>query len=179
MQTSSDPSPFHAGEQQVQSRLGVRESIEPWARKVVRPCLSEEHRSFYASLPFLVVAARDAAERPWVTILAGEPGFASAPDPGALAIRARPVPGDALEHGLAPGSDVGLLGIELATRRRNRVNGRIENDGSGALVCAVDQTFGNCPQYIREREWHRVEGEAPGMPKTGRRLTPSQREWIG
>jgi hypothetical protein len=26
-------SPFHVGEQRVQERLGVREAIEPWARK--------------------------------------------------------------------------------------------------------------------------------------------------
>ena len=87
MPISAESSPFHAGEQEVQNRLGVRESIEPWARKVVRPYLPEGHQSFYASLPFLVVAARDGADRPWVTILAGAPGFANAPDPSALAIR--------------------------------------------------------------------------------------------
>jgi len=173
MQTSSDSSPFHAGEQEVQRRLGVRESIEPWARKVVRSSLPEEHRSFYASLPFLVAAARDEADRPWVTILTGEPGFASASDPGALAIRAQPVPGDALAGSLVRGADVGILGIELATRRRNRVNGRVEESGEQGFALAVDQGFGNCPQYIRERAWRIVEPTASPVRHSHERLTPA------
>lgn len=171
------PSPFHAGERKVQERLGVRD-IEAFARKVVRPYLPEEHRAFHTALPFLVAAARDEQERPWATLLAGEEGFVTSPDPDSLVIAARPTAGDALEGALRPGADLGLLGIELATRRRNRVNGRIAGDGSGALICAVDQTFGNCPQYIRERAWRRVVGETPGEPARGFRLSPAQRAWI-
>jgi ferredoxin-NADP reductase/predicted pyridoxine 5'-phosphate oxidase superfamily flavin-nucleotide-binding protein len=172
-----DASPFHAGEQQVQDRLGVRD-IEDWARKVVRPTLPEQHRAFYTALPFLVAAARDGEGRPWPTLLVGEEGFVSSPDAGSLSIAARPVPGDALQGSLAAGADLGILGIELATRRRNRVNGRVAEDGAGALVFAVDQSFGNCPQYIREREWHRVQGVPAGTPLRGMRLTPSQRAWV-
>ena len=168
-------SPFHSGERQVQARLGVRD-IEDWARKVVRDHLPEEHRAFHTALPFLVVAARDVAERPWVTVLTGPDGFVSSPDPSTLVIAGKPPPGDALESALVAGSDIG---IELATRRRNRVNGRIaESSGSRAIVCAVDQSFGNCPQYIRERAWRRVDGEAAGAPLLGSRLTASQRAWI-
>ncbi len=76
------------------------------------------------------------------------------------------------------GADLGILGIELATRRRNRVNGHIVGNEAGVLEFAVDQAFGNCPQYIRERQWRRVEGGQAGMPVRSTRLTPSQREWI-
>lgn len=170
-------SPFHAGEQNVQERLGVRE-IESWARKVVRRYLPEEHRAFHTALPFLVVAARDRKGRPWATLLTGPDGFVTSPDPESLAIDARPVPGDALSESLMAGADVGILGIELATRRRNRVNGRIADSCSDAIVCAVDQTFGNCPQYIRERQWRRVEGETAGVPRRSARLSAAQRAWI-
>ena len=118
-------SPFHEGEQRVQTCLGVRDQIEPWARQVVRPFLPEEHRRFHTSLPFLVAAARDRKARPWVTLLTGAPDFVRSPDPQRLSIDARPLPGDALENALIPGVDLGLLGIELETRQRNRVNGRI------------------------------------------------------
>ena len=77
---ATELSPFHAGEQQVQERLGVRDEIEPWARKVVRGHLPDEHRRFYARLPFVVAAARDARGRPWATLLVGEPGFVRSPD---------------------------------------------------------------------------------------------------
>jgi hypothetical protein len=150
-------SPFHAGEQAVQSRLGVRAQIEPWARKVVRSVLPAEHRRFYAALPFLVAAARDEVGRPWATLLVGRgSGFAHSPDPHRLEVAAGPGRGDALAGALRPGADLGLLGIELATRRRNRVNGRVERAGDSGFVLGVEQSFGNCPQYIHERDWTRV-----------------------
>ena len=46
---AAESSPFHAGEQQVQERLGVRDEIEPWARTVVRGYLPDEHRTRTAS----------------------------------------------------------------------------------------------------------------------------------
>jgi len=173
-----DPSPFHAGERQVQARLGVSD-IEDWARKVVRPYLPEEHRAFHTALPYLIVAARDGDERPWVTLLTGDEGFVTSPDPNSLVMAAKPVAGDALAAAFVPGADIGILGIELATRRRNRLNGRIIDDGGvGAIVCGVEQTFGNCPQYIRERAWRRIDGNTPGRPIKGTRLTDSQIAWI-
>ncbi len=170
-------SPFHAAERAVQARLGVGD-IEDWARKVVRPSLPAEHRTFYAGLPFLVVAARDPAGRPWSTLLAGPCGFASSPTPRSLVVGARPTPGDALDGALLPGADIGILGIELATRRRNRVNGRLDAGADGALHLAVAQSFGNCPQHVRERAWRWVDDEPPGRAISGARLTPAQRSWI-
>jgi len=172
-------SPFHEGEQRVQERLGVREAIEPWARQVVRPLLPEEHRAFHGALPFLVAAARDDLGRPWVTLLAGDAGFVASPDPGHLTIAARPVPGDALEGALAAGADVGLLGIELATRRRNRVNGTLEQAGDAGLVFRVGQSFGNCPQYIHAREWRRVAVPEPRpAARRASALDAAQQAWI-
>jgi len=170
-------SPFHAGEHRVQERLGVR-AIEEWARKVVRPYLPEQHREFYASLPFLVAAGRDEQGRPWATLLTGQPGFASSPDPESLAIAAEPGPGDALADAFAEGADIGFLGIELATRRRNRINGRVAGRRPGSIACAVGQTFGNCPQYIHERAWRWIDREPAGTATRGRTLTAAQRAWI-
>jgi ferredoxin-NADP reductase/predicted pyridoxine 5'-phosphate oxidase superfamily flavin-nucleotide-binding protein len=172
----ANDSPFHLGEQQVQSRLGVSD-IEGWARKVVRRFMPDEQREFHTSLPFLVAAARDEQERPWVTLLVGDEGFVVSPDPKSLRIDTKLVAGDALEGALTPGGDLGLLGIELATRRRNRVNGRIGEDRD-VLLFQVEQAFGNCPQYIHERDWRRVEGEAAGAPTRSNGLTSEQRELI-
>ena len=174
---SETPSPFHHGEQQVQARFGVCD-IEAWARKVVRDYLPEQHREFHTSLPFLVVAARDTNGRPWVTLVDGVENFVTSPDAQHLVIDSMPAKGDALENAFGIGADVGILGIELATRQRNRVNGRIVGNGSGAITIRVDQSFGNCPQYIREREWRRVDHMPSGKASSGSNLTPLQRERI-
>lgn len=170
-------SPFHVGEQQVQSRLGVRD-IEAWARKVVRNHLPDQHRQFHTSLPFLIVTARDHKGRPWATLLHGVDGFITSPDAKHLEIAARPTPGDALEDAFAIGADIGILGIELVTRRRNRLNGRIAGSSGQSIRIAVDQSFGNCPQYIRERQWRRCDQNRSGEPVVSAQLSPAQRRWI-
>ncbi|MGI9354553.1 MAG: pyridoxamine 5'-phosphate oxidase family protein, partial [Rhizobiaceae bacterium] len=175
--TREEASPFHQGERSVQERLGVGD-IEGWARKVVRDHLPEQHRAFHTAQPFLVVAARDRQGRPWVTLLDGPDGFVTSPDPRHLVIDAKPTAGDALADAFAPGSDVGILGIELATRRRNRVNGRIAANSSSRMTFRVDQSFGNCPQYIREREWRRVDNRSSAQAQSGCSLTLSRRARI-
>ena len=176
---ASSSTPFHEGEQRIQTKLGVRDEIEPWARKVVRPYLPEEHRAFYSKLPFLVLAARDSEGRPFATLLADEPGFASSPDPRTLQIAALPSPGDALSDALQCGEDIGLLGIELDTRRRNRVNGRVAKRDSRVVALSVEQSFGNCPQYITERRWKRAPlSEQSASAVRSSSLSDQQRQLI-
>ena len=174
-----DSSPFHTGEQAVQSRVGVREAIEPWARQVVRPYLPEQHREFYSCLPFVVAAARDQSGQPWATLLAGPPGFIQSPDAGHLQFASQALPGDALELSLTAGAEIGLLGIDLETRRRNRVNGRLGEGSTKGLEFQVGQAFGNCPQYITERAWRSVE-VSPGDTSVThhRRLDARAQKWI-
>jgi ferredoxin-NADP reductase/predicted pyridoxine 5'-phosphate oxidase superfamily flavin-nucleotide-binding protein len=179
-QDRTSSSPFHEGERMVQARLGVG-AIEEWARQVIRPYLPEQHRAFHTAQPFLIAAARDGDGRPWATVLSGPEGFITSPDPRALTINARPPAGDPLEVTIGPGADIGLLGIELASRRRNRVNGTIrgsQGDGSGVMIFDVGQSFGNCPQYITPRRWRRIDDHHPGKPGTSSLLTAAQREWI-
>lgn len=175
-----EASPFHAGERAVQEQLGVRESIEAFARRVVRPYLPDEHRAFYAGLPFLVVAARDAEERPWATLLAGRPGFASSPGPRTLEIDAGPGDGDALVAAFGVGADVGILGIEPHTRRRNRVNGQVLASGEDrGFALEVGQAFGNCPQFIYPRRWREAPRDAvPSVERFGATLPAEARSMI-
>ena len=60
---------------------------------------------------------------------------------------------DPLRAGMGLGKPVGLLGIELHTRRRNRMNGRIAAWDGKRFDVAVAQSFGNCPQYIQSRDF--------------------------
>jgi hypothetical protein len=85
-------------------------------------------------------------------MLFGAPGFIAAPEPSLLTVGAWPAPHDPIESGLRREAAVGCLGIELPTRRRNRVNGRLESCVPGrGFTLRVQQSFGNCPKYIQTR----------------------------
>jgi uncharacterized protein len=144
-------SPFHAGELAIQARLGVQEQMDKQGRRVIREFLPDQHRQFFAQLPYVIVGTVDAAGSPWASILVGNPGFLSTPDDRTLHIVAKPLFGDPLATTLANGIDIGLLGIELSTRRRNRLNGIVTETGSDSFEVQVRQCFGNCPQYIQVR----------------------------
>ena len=144
--------PFHAGGQTIQSLAGVRDRMERKGRAVIRDYMPEQHRSFFAALPFIVVGLADQNGHPWATTLSGPPGFMSSADEKLLTIKAWIDPSDPLHLSIGDGAPVGGLGIELSTRRRNRLNGRVENCIIGeAFSIRVQQSFGNCPKYIQAR----------------------------
>ncbi len=153
-----DPSdsPYHAGEIAVQRRAGVRRSAAHLAG-LIRPELPRHADAFLADQRFAIVGAADAAGRVWATMVAGEAGVLRAPDHRTLLVGAAPAGDDPLAGALADahrggeGWRVGLLAIDLATRRRLRVNGVAERDAHGALLVRVRQAYWICPKYIQRR----------------------------
>jgi predicted pyridoxine 5'-phosphate oxidase superfamily flavin-nucleotide-binding protein len=143
---------WHDGERALQERAGVADRMTELGGRVLRDHLIEQHRAFYPLLPMLFTGSLDAQGQPWASLLAGPPGFASAPTPHALRVAAQPLPGDVLAGHLAPGAPLALLGLQAHTRRRNRLNGRITALDDDGFELAVGQSFGNCPRYIHPRE---------------------------
>ncbi|WP_417700701.1 pyridoxamine 5'-phosphate oxidase family protein [Pseudophaeobacter sp.] len=166
-QTAEQPdpghSPFHAGEQALQRANGSRDRIEMFGRRAIRPYLPDQHRAFFAQLPFVAVAAVDSDGRPWASLFPGPPGFVHAPDAYHLDLALHGAAADPVRQALHPGAAIGLLGIEMHSRRRNRLNGRIKSLNAKQLRLRVDQSFGNCPKYIRHRQL------SPSRPTTDRR----------
>lgn len=161
-QVAVDESPFHAGERDIQQRLGVRERMESFGRRVIRPYLPQQHQDFYQQLPFLMLGFMDSAGNPWASLLGGAPGFIRSPDDTSLQVSARPLHGDPLAESLEEGRELGLLGIELDSRRRNRLSARVSRYSEGLLDVGVVQAFGNCPQYIQARELHWLDKHEAG-----------------
>jgi predicted pyridoxine 5'-phosphate oxidase superfamily flavin-nucleotide-binding protein len=166
------PSPWHEGERTLQARHGVADRMESVGRRVIRRFMPDQHREFFARLPFVVVGSVDGEERPWATVIEGAPGFAHSPDPQHLVLAATESAGDPAWNGITDGSAVGVLGIELATRRRNRLNGRVRNRRPTDFTIEVEQSFGNCPQYIQRREPRGASARPdPGSAIAAERLT--------
>ena len=161
---SANESPFHRGEKELQSRLGMRDKMEQLGRRVIRDHMPDQHREFFSQLALVFVGSADDSGRPWASVVTGKPGFVQAPDAHTLRLGTRPIYGDPLHKALVAGADLGALGIEFHTRRRNRVNGKIARVGDGEIEIAVTQSFGNCPKYIQARE---LTPETVGTSGTG------------
>ena len=144
--------PFHLDELAAQARAGFSPSGSG-----IRDFMPEQHRSFFAMLPYLFVATLDGEGWPMATLLEGESGFVESPDPASLRIRALPGADDPAVGTLRMGDEVGVLGIDFGTRRRNRANGIVASVDAEGFSIAVRQSFGNCPQYIQQREVSREQ----------------------
>lgn len=152
---------WHEGERAMQESIGVQAQLADLGPRVLRSFMPDQHRAFFAQLPFLVVGSVDEAGAPWASMVTGEPGFIHSPDPQQLVINAMPMPGDPLRASLHQGERLGLLGIELPTRRRNRMNGAIAGVTTHGFSVSVEQSFGNCPKYIQSRDYG---GHHPAQP---------------
>src|ERR1700733_1659005 len=144
-ETAMDESPFNPDELAVQGLAGGG----PRGGAGIRDFLPEQHRQFFAQLPYVFVGAVDSAGWPLATLLTGRPGFVQSPDPLTLHIAAQPDGSDPAADALVQDREIGMLGIDLSTRRRNRANGRIVSRDADGITVVVSQSFGHCPQYIQ------------------------------
>ncbi|MGO4835424.1 pyridoxamine 5'-phosphate oxidase family protein, partial [Rhizobiaceae sp. 2RAB30] len=148
-----DASPFHDDERAAQMLAGVGA-----AGGGIRSFMPDQHRSFFELLPYLFVATTDAQGWPLATMLTGAPGFVHSPDPATLRVDALPDETDPAAGTIAEGAELGILGLDLSTRRRNRANGRVADVDDHGFTVTIRQSFGNCPQYIQGRVVHSGAG---------------------
>jgi predicted pyridoxine 5'-phosphate oxidase superfamily flavin-nucleotide-binding protein len=146
----------------------MRERLEQIGPRAIRSYMPDEHRELFGRLPMLVVGSLDADRRPWASVLIERPGFIASPDERTLRVSAAPALGDPLRANLQVNAPIALLGIELATRRRNRANGTVTAVRDRGFDVHVQQSFGNCPQYIQARSPSFVAD-----PRSGEPLSPT------
>src|SRR5215813_13720687 len=123
-------SPYHDGEVRVQKLAGERDIALLTGRGVEDRIVARAF-SFLAQLRFLVLGHADAEDGCEATILFGAPGFLRAEEDGAVLSAAldpaRNRQADPVLAALAEGHRAGGLAIDLQTRRRLRINGRVRS----------------------------------------------------
>ncbi|KAF2091867.1 hypothetical protein K490DRAFT_32975 [Saccharata proteae CBS 121410] len=147
------------------------------------PMLTPQAASMLQRAPLLAIGTRDAEQRPWTTVWGGNPSFSRPLGGSLVGIRAEvdrshdPVV-QVLTKGRddgevtreeGPGRMVSGLPIDLMTRKRVKVYGRLvatalgkpdedKDDGKDSgqgdiqLVVNVEQSFGNCPKYLNKKQ---------------------------
>lgn len=170
---------YHTGELAVQTRVGRRDMADRIGRGI-HSSISPVAQDFLRAQRMAVVSTVDASGRVWASLLTGIPGFIHAVDEQTVQIAATPVFGDPLGDNLRAGADVGLLVIDLAKRRRMRVNGKAEVRPEGRISVRTSQVYANCPKYIQTREWEPYSSAVCLAPDVHRSttLTTAQQDWI-
>jgi predicted pyridoxine 5'-phosphate oxidase superfamily flavin-nucleotide-binding protein len=173
--------PFHEGELAVQERAGERDL----ARRIGTGILS---RIVEGALPFLerqrllaITAAGDDGLL-WTSVWCGEPGFVTSADGQRVSIRPALMsvpPDDPVLRHLAIGRDVGMLAIEITSRRRLRINGTVVMITRDEIRIVVRESVGNCPKYIQRRDPHTVATPSPASnSQSGQALDDERRELV-
>src|SRR5687768_9040499 len=112
------------------------------------------------ALPFLaeqrLLALGSIAEEgsAWASVWFGARGFVSSADGGLVVIDRTGLEAsgeDAVWRNLRAGVDVGLLAIELESRRRLRINGVVQEIDDARIEVGVREAYPNCPKYIQRR----------------------------
>lgn len=172
---------YHRGEIAVQQRAGERDQAILNGR-VISNVIPAPARPFVSLQAGVAIGWLDAAGDPWASLVVGEPGFASCDEQGThVTIRTSGLETDfgPFRAGVRTTDAIGMLVIDLATRRRLRVNGVVERSAADELRVAVEQAYPNCPKYIQKRE--RVEAAGAAPPATllrGSGAPPDLHTWL-
>ncbi|KAK8158085.1 hypothetical protein BKA80DRAFT_207067 [Phyllosticta citrichinensis] len=193
---------FSEGEKQIQRFMNpsLREMDNPTA-----PTLTHQAAFALNNFPLIALGALDSQNRPWTTLLGGSPPLAQALGDSLVGVQAQinaesdPVI-ETLFDGKqrqgngqvarddAPGKMIGGLPINLDTRKRVKVFGRLvarkltqdtedERVGNIQLFFNVEQSLGNCPKYLNAKQIVPAT-PSPHVVSTGSMLSPEARELI-
>jgi hypothetical protein len=141
---------FHEGELATQRRAGVEADAKRLEKMLDSAHLSGGAAGFLALQRFAALTGRDRNGVLWISPLAAPAGFLRGEDT-LLRVSTVPREGDPL-HRMPIGQQIGLIAIDLAARRRMRINGTLVGGDNAGLTVQIDQAYGNCPQYIHRRE---------------------------
>jgi ferredoxin-NADP reductase/predicted pyridoxine 5'-phosphate oxidase superfamily flavin-nucleotide-binding protein len=175
--------PYHQGELAVQERAGVLQSART-AAGALRDRIPAGAIRFIGAQTMLVAGSLDAHGGVWASVLFGVPGFLRTADDRTLILdrtACHTATGDLLWDNLQTNPRIGLLLIELETRRRLRINGRVRDATHSRCVIDVERAYANCPKYIQRRRLQVAEPcEERSKPlyQQGRQLDAARQAWI-
>ena len=173
--------PFHEGEIAVQVRAGERDIARH--RAIVSSGIVPGALSFLGRQRLIALSTTGEDGHLWTSVWCGQAGFATSADGERVRIvrsRLLESPGEPVRERLATGRAVGMLAIELPTRRRLRINGIVESISADEIVVRVRESVPNCPKYIQRREPHDVPATAPSATpsRVGQQIDDERRALV-
>jgi uncharacterized protein len=172
---------YHPGELEIQHKVGEHD-IADRNSALVSNTIVKGAINFVEKQPMAIVGSRNQASELWASILIGNFGFISVPDPGTIVFDTRQLtsnPEDVFFSNIATDSQIGSLFIELDSRKRLRVNGRCSYEDS-RITFHVHHAYPNCPKYIQRRVISAPEyfEKTISVTTEGRELSADAIQWI-
>lgn len=144
---------FHEGEIKMQELTGEKE-IGDRNGQMVGKLIPRGALPFIEKQRFMLLTTLDDQGHHWVTPLFGEPGFVKACSQDQVQLKTdsiKSIPHENWEERIQSRPEVGILFIDLETRKRLRVNGRFRKIQDGLYRLEVIEAYPNCPKYITRR----------------------------
>ncbi len=144
---------YHDGELLVQQRTGETSTGQRNAAAISDSIIAGALK-FIGQQSMVVLSSIDTDGAVWASVAFGAPGFMQAPDEHTVLIDTREAwldATDTLWTRIKRDPRIGMLVIELGSRRRLRINGHVHRVGDDQLRVKVDEAYPNCPKYIQRR----------------------------
>jgi hypothetical protein len=174
---------YHEGEIAVQQRTGERAIAERRAA-MVGERLVEGARVFLAEQELVAVSAIGPDHALVASVWCGDRGFLRSDESGervaVISKLDRTLDVDPVRPLLREDVPFGMLAMDLESRRRLRINGRVERLDLAGLSVRVGEVFGNCPKYIQRRSRSDVDADGTASPPvvSGHAVDAARRAFI-
>ncbi|AFY89513.1 MULTISPECIES: pyridoxamine 5'-phosphate oxidase family protein [Chroococcidiopsis] len=172
-------STYHAGELTVQAQAGVQTEAAHLT-KIIGASINPTARDFLRTQRLAIASTIDKHGKVWASLLTGKPGFVQVVAEQLVQVQTTANSSDPLLKNLSIHDDIGILVIDLATRRRLRINGKAELKQNGRIDVQTQQVYFNCPKYIQTRDLVAESDRQTAIPEvySYTALTPAQQQWI-
>ena len=145
---------YHDGELRVQ-RLARASDEARISGQMINKAIPSEAIEFILQQTMLVIGSIDPCGQVWASVIFGQAGFLQVQSDQQLQIDVSQTLrciDDPLWDNLLRNPSVGLLIIELDSRRRLRINGRARKLSTTRYAIDVASAYPNCPKYIQRRQ---------------------------
>jgi predicted pyridoxine 5'-phosphate oxidase superfamily flavin-nucleotide-binding protein len=149
----SEKSIFHRGERVIQERAGET-SLADRNAVVLADTVISGARPFIGKQSMVVLGSVDEHGGVWSSIIFGKPGFVHTETGKSIVLEASAGQRDDTDpfwRNIEANQSIGMLFIELGSRRRYRVNGSLIDNRGDAIEVGVIEAYPNCPKYIQRR----------------------------
>lgn len=166
---------FHSGEIAVQ-RMSGESAIAAQNSVVIADTVLGGARPFIQKQFMVVMTSVDSEGAVWSSLIFGSPGFVTAESDVIIKLDIPVNQRDYLDPfwtNISQNVVIGILFIELATRRRYRINGVLQSIDDAKVEILIREAYPNCPKFIQRRHLLAIsEGAGEPVKLKGNQLEP-------